>query len=101
MYGVFGSSNAPGIFFSDKFAVTRRECHCYLTVSYIDLRVKILPGAGKIAGTGKDLNSQINVGDSQVTVAFSPGDGKFIAEEYARRIAAAKDTIHIASMVIS
>jgi phosphatidylserine/phosphatidylglycerophosphate/cardiolipin synthase-like enzyme len=56
---------------------------------------------GAIAGTGKDLHSTINIGDSRVTVAFSPGDGKFIDAEYARRITEARNSVHIASMVIS
>lgn len=54
-----------------------------------------------ISGTGKDLHTTINTGDGRVTVAFSPGDGAFIDAEYARRIEAAKNSVHIASMVIS
>ncbi len=56
--------------------------------------------AGKIVGTGKDQNKTVKVGDSTITVAFSPGDGKFIDAQFATRIAAA-DHVHIASMVIS
>lgn len=56
---------------------------------------------GSIQGTGKDLHTTVKVGDSTVTVAFSPGDGGFIDAEFARRISAAKNNVHIASMVIS
>ena len=58
-------------------------------------------GPALLAGTGKDLHTTVNSGDGQVTVAFSPGDGAFIDQEYARRVAEAKDSVHIASMVIS
>ncbi len=57
--------------------------------------------AGKFAGTGKNLHQDIKVGDSTVTVAFSPGDGAFIEKEIADHIQAAKESVHIASMDIS
>lgn len=56
---------------------------------------------GNIAGTGQDLHRQVKVGDSNVTVAFSPGDGTYIDGEIARRIEAAQESVHISSMDIS
>ncbi|MBX9720729.1 MAG: hypothetical protein K2X81_04995, partial [Candidatus Obscuribacterales bacterium] len=56
---------------------------------------------GELAGTGKDLNTTAKVGDSSVTVAFSPGDGQFIDTQIATAIENAKTNVHIASMVIS
>jgi phosphatidylserine/phosphatidylglycerophosphate/cardiolipin synthase-like enzyme len=57
--------------------------------------------AGTLVGTGADLHTTAKVGDGSITVAFSPGDGQFIDAEYAKRLAAAQDSVHIASMVIS
>lgn len=55
---------------------------------------------GEIKGTGKDGHATVQVGDSTVTVAFSPGDGKFIDAQFADRIKG-MEQVHIASMVIS
>lgn len=58
--------------------------------------------AGTLVGTGANLHATAKVGDNgSITVAFSPGDGAFIDAEYAKRFAEAKDSVHIASMVIS
>jgi len=57
-----------------------------------------MENAGKIAGTGKDLHKDVQVGDSTVTVAFAPGDGNFIEQELAQHIQDAKATVHIVSM---
>lgn len=57
--------------------------------------------AEKISGTGKGLHQTVQVGDSQVTVAFSPGDGAFIDGEIAKQIESAQQSVHIASMDIS
>lgn len=54
-----------------------------------------------ISGTGANQHRTARVGESTVTVAFSPGDGDFIQNEIARRIDEAKKTIHVASMDIS
>jgi hypothetical protein len=56
---------------------------------------------GSLVDTGANLHTSINSGDGKITVAFSPGDGAFIDAEYARRMAAAKESVHVASMVIS
>lgn len=58
--------------------------------------------AGTLTGTGANLHTTAKVGDKgSITVAFSPGDGPFIDAEFAQRFADAKDSVHIASMVIS
>ncbi|MBY0550773.1 MAG: hypothetical protein K2W95_26070 [Candidatus Obscuribacterales bacterium] len=56
---------------------------------------------GALVGTGKDLHTTVKVGDSAVSVAFSPGDGALIEADIARHIEAANTQVHIASMVIS
>lgn len=56
---------------------------------------------GALMGTGANLHATAKVGDGSITVAFSPGDGAFIDAEFAKRFADAKDSVHIASMVIS
>ncbi|MBX9720428.1 MAG: hypothetical protein K2X81_03440, partial [Candidatus Obscuribacterales bacterium] len=57
--------------------------------------------AGTLTGTGANLHTTAQVGDGNITVAFSPGDGAFIDAEFAKRFADAKESVHIASMVIS
>jgi phosphatidylserine/phosphatidylglycerophosphate/cardiolipin synthase-like enzyme len=54
-----------------------------------------------ISDTGKGLMQSAQVGDSQVTVAFSPGDGAQIDSEIANKIMGANESVHIASMDIS
>lgn len=56
---------------------------------------------GALVGTGKGLSTTVKVGDTSVSVAFSPGDGALIEAEFANRIEAANSQVHIASMVIS
>lgn len=56
---------------------------------------------GDLTGTGADSHTTVKMGDSTVTIAFSPGDGDYIAGEIARRIAAADHNVHIASMDVS
>ncbi len=56
---------------------------------------------GAITGTGKGLFSTAKMGDSTVSVAFSPGDGALIDKEIAKRIESANQSVHIASMDIS
>ncbi len=57
--------------------------------------------SGNLQGTGVNSRKTVKVGDSTVTVAFSPGDGDYIDSEIARRIASAEHNIHIASMDVS
>jgi phosphatidylserine/phosphatidylglycerophosphate/cardiolipin synthase-like enzyme len=56
---------------------------------------------GDIVNTGAGLHKTVQVGDSTVTVGFSPGDGAFVDSEIARRIEAANESVHISSMDIS
>ena len=57
--------------------------------------------SGDLTNTGTDSHKTVKVGDSTVTVAFSPGDGDYIASEIARRIEDADHNVHIASMDVS
>lgn len=56
---------------------------------------------GDLRGTGVDGHTTVKIGGGSVTVAFSPGDGKFIDQTYADMIKNAQKNVHIASMVIS
>ena len=56
---------------------------------------------GDLRGTGVDQNTVVKIGGGSVTVAFSPGDGKFIDQTYADLIKNAEKNVYIASMVIS
>lgn len=56
--------------------------------------------SGTLKGTGVNSAETIKIGPSTVTVAFSPGEGKFIDSQVATQIRG-MDNVNIASMVIS
>ena len=56
--------------------------------------------SGELKGTGINSRETIKIGPSTVTVAFSPGEGKFIDSQVAASIRG-MDNVNIASMVIS
>jgi len=56
---------------------------------------------GRIAGTGKNDLGEATVDDYEMDVAFSPGEGSTVEKEVAGAIQGAKETVAIASMVIS
>ena len=57
--------------------------------------------AGTLTGTGANLHTTAETKEGSITVGFSPGDGAWIDAEFASRFANAKESVHIASMVIS
>jgi len=57
--------------------------------------------SGRIAGTGKNDLGQVEVGGEEVDVAFSPGEGSTVEKEIAGAIQGARQSVAIASMVIS
>jgi phosphatidylserine/phosphatidylglycerophosphate/cardiolipin synthase-like enzyme len=59
-------------------------------------------GTGIInGGSANELPAPVQVGASDVTVGFSPGDGAVISSEIASQIENAQHSVHIASMDIS
>jgi len=56
---------------------------------------------GRIAGTGKNDNGTLVIDGDNLSVDFSPGDGKAIDSALASLIDSAKTSLHVASMVIS
>jgi phosphatidylserine/phosphatidylglycerophosphate/cardiolipin synthase-like enzyme len=56
---------------------------------------------GRIAGTGKNDLGEDSVSGYEIDVAFSPGEGSTVEKEIAAAIMGAKDSVAIASMVIS
>lgn len=57
--------------------------------------------SGRIAGTGKNDLGKADVDGEEIDVAFSPGEGSYIEKAIAGAIMDAKESVAVASMVIS
>ena len=68
---------------------------------YYDTDFNELWDNGRIAGTGRNDSGSPEVASIAVDVDFSPGDGQTIDHAVAGLISGAKQSVHIASMVIS
>jgi phosphatidylserine/phosphatidylglycerophosphate/cardiolipin synthase-like enzyme len=69
--------------------------------AYYETDFNELWSTGKIAGTGVNDAGTVKTDGIDLDVAFSPGEGRRIDEEIADLILGAKETVHIASMVIT
>ncbi|RFB77960.1 phospholipase D-like domain-containing protein [Methylovirgula sp. 4M-Z18] len=69
----------------------------YYTVDFNDLWVR-----GKIAdSTGYHDTGTVTIGDTEVTVVFTPGESKAVVKEIVGVIAGAKSSLAVASVVLS
>jgi phosphatidylserine/phosphatidylglycerophosphate/cardiolipin synthase-like enzyme len=69
--------------------------------AYYETDFNELWASGKIAGTGVNDFGTITDDDLDADIAFSPGEGRRVDTEIAQLIAGAKQSVHIASMVIT
>lgn len=69
--------------------------------NYYETDFQELWNQGKIASTGVNDRGTVNVGATEIEVAFAPGEGATIDQLIARLISSARQRIKIASMVIT